>query len=96
MVLAVAFLASLLLLAAAKPMNRRMVVHEARNEPARGFVNSGAAPAAKELTLRIALKPNNIAGLETALYAVSDPASTLYGQHLTADEVCCPILRRCL
>jgi tripeptidyl-peptidase-1 len=65
-----------------------MAIHETRAEPARGFVNSGAAPAAKELTLRVALKPNNIAGLETALYAVSDPASPLYGQHLTAEEVC--------
>lgn len=90
MVLAVAFIASLLLVAAAKPMDRRsMIVHERRDEPARGFVNSGVAPATKDLTLRIALKPNNIAGLETALYAVSDPASALYGQHLTQNEVCC-------
>ncbi|KAJ7092235.1 family S53 protease [Mycena epipterygia] len=64
-----------------------MVVHEKRDEPAYGFVNSGVAPATKDLTLRIALKPNNIAGLETALYAVSDPASALYGQHLTQNEV---------
>ncbi|KAJ6630026.1 family S53 protease [Mycena sp. CBHHK59/15] len=69
-------------------MDRRsMVVHETRDEPARGFVNSGIAPAAKEITLRIALKQNNIAGLETRLYEVSDPASALYGQHLTAEEV---------
>ncbi|KAJ7446341.1 family S53 protease-like protein [Mycena latifolia] len=88
MVFAATFIASLLLVAAAKPMERRtMAVHETRAEPARGFVNSGIAPAAKELALRIALKPNNIAGLETALYAVSDPASALYGQHLTAEEV---------
>jgi tripeptidyl-peptidase-1 len=65
-----------------------MAVLETRAEPPRGFVNSGAASAAKELTLRIAMRPNNIAGLETALYAVSDPANTLYGQHLTVDEVC--------
>ncbi|KAJ7167986.1 family S53 protease-like protein [Mycena filopes] len=88
MVLAGLFLASLVLAVAAKPMNHRaMVVHETRPEPPAGFVHSGVAPAAKELTLRIALKPNNIAGLETALYAVSDPASALYGQHLTPDEV---------
>ncbi|KAJ6556721.1 Pro-kumamolisin, activation domain-containing protein [Mycena sp. CBHHK59/15] len=88
MVLAATLIASLLLLASAKPMDRRsMVVHETRDEPARGFVNSGIAPAAKEITLRIALKQNNIAGLETRLYEVSDPASALYGQHLTAEEV---------
>ncbi|KAJ7836268.1 family S53 protease [Mycena olivaceomarginata] len=64
-----------------------MAVHESRAEPARGFVKSSAAPAAKELTLRIALKPTDIAGLEAALYQVSDPASDLYGQHLTPEEV---------
>ncbi|KAJ7811311.1 family S53 protease-like protein [Mycena olivaceomarginata] len=83
-----AFIVTLLLLAAAKPMDRRaMVVQETRAEPARGFVKSGVAPTAKELTLRIALKPNNIDGLQAALYAVSDPASALYGQHLTPEEV---------
>ncbi|KAJ7214672.1 Pro-kumamolisin, activation domain-containing protein [Mycena haematopus] len=88
MVLAATFFATFVLLAAGNPMNRRtMVVHETRQEPARGFVNSGVAPATTELTLRIAMTPNNIAGLETALYAVSDPASALYGQHLTAEEV---------
>ncbi|KAJ7495305.1 family S53 protease [Mycena latifolia] len=64
-----------------------MAVHESRAAPARGFIQSGVAPAAKELTLRIALKPNDIAGLETALYQVSDPASALYGQHLSKEEV---------
>ncbi|KAJ6554859.1 family S53 protease [Mycena capillaripes] len=88
MVLAASFLTSLLLVVAGKPLQRpAMVVHETRIEPPRGFVHSGAAPVTTELTLRIALKSNNIAGLETALYAVSDPASPLYGQHLTADEV---------
>lgn len=83
-----AFIVTLLLLAAAKPMDRRaMVVQETRAEPARGFVKSGVAPTAKELTLRIALKPNNIDGLQAALYAVSDPASAPYGQHLTPEEV---------
>jgi tripeptidyl-peptidase-1 len=75
MVLA-ASLFSLLLVVAAKPMGRRtMAVHRSRAEPASGFVRSGAAPAQKALTLRIALRQNNIAGLETELYKVSDPAS---------------------
>ncbi|KAJ7867806.1 family S53 protease [Mycena leptocephala] len=87
MVLA-ASLFSLLLVVAAKPMGRRtMAVHRSRAEPASGFVRSGAAPAQKALTLRIALRQNNIAGLETELYKVSDPASAFYGQYLTADEV---------
>ncbi|KAJ6535510.1 family S53 protease [Mycena capillaripes] len=64
-----------------------MAVHESRAAPARGFVKSSVAPAEKELTLWIALKQTDIAGLETALYQVSDPASNLYGQHLTPEEV---------
>ncbi|KAF7368024.1 Tripeptidyl-peptidase sed3 [Mycena sanguinolenta] len=88
MVLATSFFASLLLLATAKlTAPRTMVVHESRAAPAQGFVQSGAAPAEQQLTLRIALKQNNIAGLETELYKVSDPASELYGQHLTLEEV---------
>ncbi|KAJ7149225.1 family S53 protease-like protein [Mycena crocata] len=88
MVFAAGLFASFLLLAAAKPMDRRsMSVHESRAAPAHGFVKSGEAPASEELTLRIGLKNTDIAGLETALYAVSDPASALYGQHLTPEEV---------
>ncbi|KAJ6605199.1 family S53 protease [Mycena vulgaris] len=88
MVLATSFFAPLLLLATAKPVApRTMVVHESRVAPAEGFIQSAAAPAEQELTLRIALKQNNIAGLETELYKVSDPASKFYGQHLTLEEV---------
>ncbi|KAF7344006.1 Family S53 protease [Mycena venus] len=88
MVLATSFFASLLLLATAKPLGpHTMVVHESRAAPAEGFVQSAAAPAEQELTLRIALKQTNIAGLQTELYKVSDPASKFYGQHLTLEEV---------
>jgi hypothetical protein len=31
--------------------------------------------------------PNNIAGLEEQLMAVSTPSSATYGQHLTKEEV---------
>ncbi|KAJ7144398.1 family S53 protease-like protein [Mycena epipterygia] len=88
MVLTASLFASFLLLVAAKPMDRRaMVVHESRAVAANGFVDSGPAPAAEVLTLRIGLKQNNMAGLEAALYQVSDPASDLYGQFLTQAEV---------
>ncbi|KAJ7749422.1 family S53 protease [Mycena metata] len=70
--------ASLVLDIPKRPTRRTIAVHETRAAPPRGFV---------ELTLRIAIKPNNIAGLETALYSVSEPASPQYGQHLTAEEV---------
>ncbi|KAJ7806086.1 Pro-kumamolisin, activation domain-containing protein [Mycena olivaceomarginata] len=83
MVLTASCFASLLLLATAKAM----VVHESRAAPAEGFVQSAATPAKQEITLHIALKQNNIAGLETELYKVSDSASEFYGQHLTLEEV---------
>ncbi|KAF8191898.1 family S53 protease, partial [Mycena galopus ATCC 62051] len=88
MVLTTSCFASLLLFATAKAMVPRiMVVHESRAAPAEGFIQSAAAPPKQEITLRIALKQNNIAGLETELYKVSDPASEFYGQHLTLEEV---------
>ncbi|KAJ7804158.1 family S53 protease [Mycena olivaceomarginata] len=88
MVLATSFFASLLLLATAKRMApRTTVVHESRAASAEGFVQFAAAPAEQELTLRIALKQNNIVGLQTELYKVSDPASEFYGKHLTIEEV---------
>ncbi|KAJ6482749.1 family S53 protease [Mycena sanguinolenta] len=88
MVLGAIFFATPVLLAAANPVDRKaMAEHETRAEPATGFVLSGVAPATTEITLHIAMAQNNIAGLEEALYAVSDPASALYGQHLTAEEV---------
>ncbi|KAJ7477364.1 subtilisin-like protein [Mycena latifolia] len=82
------FLATLVALATATPTDRQaLVVHEHRVRPAQGFVSTGPAPSDEQLTLRIALNPNNIAGLENELYAVSDPSSSRYGQHLTPEEV---------
>ncbi|KAJ7196646.1 family S53 protease [Mycena pura] len=88
MILPTTFFTSLLLLAVVKNVERRpMVVHEYREGPPSGFVNSGAPLSTKGLTLRIGLKPNNMGGLEDALYKVSDPASAMYGQYLTQEEV---------
>ncbi|KAJ7932869.1 family S53 protease-like protein [Mycena leptocephala] len=82
------FIAALVTLAIATPTDRSaLLVHEHRAQPARGFVSTGPAPSDAELTLRIALNPNNIAGLESELYAVSDPSSSRYGQHLTPEDV---------
>ncbi|KAF8179298.1 peptidase S8/S53 domain-containing protein [Mycena galopus ATCC 62051] len=82
------FIAALVTLAIATPTDRSaLLVHEHRAQPARGFVRTGPAPSDAELTLRIALNPNNIAGLESELYAVSDPSSSRYGQHLTPEDV---------
>ncbi|KAJ7731612.1 family S53 protease-like protein [Mycena metata] len=82
------FIAALVALAIATPTDRSaFLVHEHRALPASGFVSTGPAPSDAELTLRIALNPNNVAGLESELYAVSDPSSSRYGQHLTPEEV---------
>ncbi|KAJ6548429.1 family S53 protease [Mycena capillaripes] len=67
------FIAALVTLAIATPTDRSaLLVHEHRAQPARGFVSTGPAPSDAELTLRIALNPNNIAGLESELYAVAE------------------------
>jgi len=74
--------------AVAKPMAKRtMSVHERREEVPNGFAHTSSPSPDTLITLRIALTQTNIAGLESELYAVSDPVSPRYGQHLTAAEV---------
>ncbi|KAJ7051989.1 family S53 protease-like protein [Mycena amicta] len=82
-----ALLIAAILLAVAAGPPRDMAVQESRETPGAGFVDSGPAPGSHQLKLRVQLKSNNLAGLEEALYAASDPASALYGQYLTADNV---------
>ncbi len=64
-----------------------MLVLEQRSDVPVGFTKGLAAPAANILDLRLAIKQNNIAGLEKALFDVSTPGSALYGQHLSKEEV---------
>jgi tripeptidyl-peptidase-1 len=80
--------ATLLAVGSANPMDRRaMVVHESVKAVPSGFAHAGAVSPAQQITLRIALAQSDITGLQAKTYAVSDPASALYGQHLTVDEV---------
>ncbi|KAF5390002.1 hypothetical protein D9757_003859 [Collybiopsis confluens] len=67
------------------PARRAMTVHESRSLPVH-FANSGTPSPDSSISLKIALTANDMAGLETKLYEVSDPASTLYGQHLSFEE----------
>lgn len=69
------------------PTPRAMAVHDQRASIPNTFTLAGGADSEATLDFRIGLTPNNINGLETALYAVSEPDSALYGQHLTLDEV---------
>ncbi|KAJ7892684.1 family S53 protease [Mycena leptocephala] len=80
--------ATLLAVGSANPMDRRaMVVHESVKAVPSGFAHAGAVSPAQQITLRIALAQSDITGLQAKTYAVSDPASALYGQHLTVDEM---------
>ncbi|KAJ7063829.1 family S53 protease-like protein [Mycena amicta] len=74
--------------ATANPLNgRAMAVHESVAAIPKGFAHAGAVAASQEVTLRIALAHTDIAGLEKITYAVSNPASAVYGQHLTPEEI---------
>ncbi|KZV71302.1 subtilisin-like protein [Peniophora sp. CONT] len=83
--LSVAFLLPALALAA--PSKRNMVVHESRQSIPSGFTKVGAAPADETITLRLALKQGDMAGLEERLYAVSTPSSAEYGKFLSKEQV---------
>ncbi|KAK0502015.1 family S53 protease-like protein [Armillaria luteobubalina] len=72
---------------AGSPAPRVMSVHERRDAAPSDFVGAGAADPKANLNFRIGLVPKDNAGLEKALYAVSEPGSNKYGQHLSFEEV---------
>ncbi|KAJ7192437.1 family S53 protease [Mycena pura] len=81
-------LAAFLAGVAGNPLSgRAMAVHESVAAVPKGFAHAGPVSPSEEITLRISLAHSDIAGLEKMTYAVSDPASSLYGQHLTVEEV---------
>ncbi|KAK0478663.1 family S53 protease-like protein [Armillaria luteobubalina] len=69
------------------PTPHAMSVHDQRDAAPNRFVKAELADPQATLNFRIGLTPVNIAGLEKALYAVSEPGSYLYGQHLSFEEV---------
>lgn len=68
-----------------------MQLHESKPRPPGGFVDIGTPSSDTILTLRISLVQKDPDGLTDALLAVSDPASSQYGQHLTQEQVLTPI-----
>ncbi|KAJ7057570.1 subtilisin-like protein [Mycena amicta] len=66
---------------------KSMVLHEKRPAPPAGFVSHGAAPGDENVTLRVALKSNDVAGLQDKLLSISTPGSADFRQWLTADQV---------
>lgn len=83
----ICLLALFVTVVAGAPSSRSMFVLEQRSDIPIGFAKGSPAPATKVVNLRLALKQNDMAGLEKALYDVSTPGSELYGQHLTKEEV---------
>src|ERR1700733_13258749 len=77
-------------LASAKPTSgarSSMVTRSFKSDPPAGFALHGVAPADTSIPLRIALVPNDITGLEKALYDVSTPGSVNYRKHLSKEMV---------
>ncbi|KZT41769.1 family S53 protease [Sistotremastrum suecicum HHB10207 ss-3] len=79
------FVSLLAALVAAVP--HPFVVHEAINGAPEGFVHAGTPSPDTELTFRIGLVQNNIAGLQEKLLVISDPASATYGQWMSTEEI---------
>ena len=77
--------AALLVSGSPAGLKPQMAVHEQRTAPP-GFARVGK-PSTGTIDLRIALVPQDIDGLEKALFDVSTPGNALYGQHLSLDEV---------
>ncbi|GJJ05822.1 hypothetical protein Clacol_000009 [Clathrus columnatus] len=56
-------------------------------EPSKEWVKHKQAPPDHEITLRISLAQPRLSELEQHLYAVSNPESARYGQHLSKEQV---------
>ncbi|GJJ16157.1 hypothetical protein Clacol_010437 [Clathrus columnatus] len=82
-------LASLLIfvLISSSPVQERLLVHDEIHTLPQEFQINGDADPQHILTLTIELVSNNMTGLEKELYAVSDPKSERYGQHLNRSQV---------
>ncbi|KAJ7071363.1 family S53 protease-like protein [Mycena amicta] len=80
-------LLNVLSLVAATSAASMMVLHERRATAPSGFTNQGAAAADEAITLRVGLAPNNLAGLQDRLLAVSTPGSSDFRQWLSMEEV---------
>ncbi|KAK7053665.1 family S53 protease-like protein [Favolaschia claudopus] len=64
-----------------------LVLHESRSSAPAGFISRGAAPDSELLTLKFALTPNDISGLEEKLKSISTPGSPDFREWLSKDEV---------
>ncbi|KAI0054575.1 hypothetical protein BV25DRAFT_1816888 [Artomyces pyxidatus] len=81
------FLSLFSLVLAGPHVTRDLRLHESRDSVPNGFTRNGPAPGDTPLPLRLALKQNNIEGLQDVLMDISTPTSANYGQHLSLEEV---------
>ncbi|KAK7045104.1 family S53 protease-like protein [Favolaschia claudopus] len=63
------------------------VTHQRRQDAPPGFTSLGPAPDTQPLTLKFALTPNNLAGLEEKLISISTPGNPDFRQWLSREEV---------
>ena len=77
----------ILALLAAVSAGFAMSPHEEVHTCPDGFVLHGPADPETRLDLRIALRQNDIAGLETVFLDISNPDSPQYGRHLSQQQV---------
>lgn len=66
------------------------VLHENVKSVPNGFISLGSAQPQDTVKLRIALTQPNKNAIADAVYNVSDPSNSLYGQHLSKAEVRSP------
>ncbi|KAJ7884568.1 hypothetical protein B0H14DRAFT_3432289 [Mycena olivaceomarginata] len=64
-----------------------LVLLASRNALPAGFTSQGFAVASEMLTLRVALVPNNVAGLQNKFMSVSSPGSPDFRQWLSMEDV---------
>ncbi|KZV93723.1 subtilisin-like protein [Exidia glandulosa HHB12029] len=69
------------------PLAKRMVLHDKRSAPPRGFVHVSEAHPDHVLNLRFHLKKSDRDGLQKKLYEVSTPGHPNYGKHLSKAEL---------
>lgn len=81
---------SLIALSSASPMTSYsdMIVHHSRVAAPAGFRANGPASSEVTIDLKIAMTSSDMAGLEKALYDVSDPKSSNYRKFLSKEQVC--------
>ncbi|RFU29342.1 hypothetical protein B7463_g7016, partial [Scytalidium lignicola] len=79
--------AALTVLSVAAPTTVKHVLHEEREKPARDWIKSSRIEGSAIIPMRIGLTQSNLDKGYDYIMDVSDPESSKYGKHWTAEEV---------